>query len=154
MKIKLKKAKTVKKMFRGIELEIEPYIPLEYKEFILQKAYESYLVRLEESGGLIEAIAGVDADIQMTIIGLAVKDVEFKEDTTYNDLLTSGFLYCVLDEIVNYQDIRNSAHDLIRLFVISERIPDISEMSKSLPDSLKNMNKDDLEMMTETLKEI
>ena len=61
MKIKLKKAKTVKKMFRGQELEIEPYIPLEYKEFILQKAYESYLVRLEESGGLIEAIAGVDA---------------------------------------------------------------------------------------------
>lgn len=154
MKIKLKKVKTVKKMFRGQELEIEPYIPLEYKEFILQKAYESYLVRLEESGGLIEAIAGVDADIQMTIIGLAVKDVEFKEGTTYNDLLTSGFLYCVLDEVVNYQDIRNSAHDLIRLFVISERIPDISEMSKSLPDSLKNMSQEDLEMMTETLKEI
>lgn len=154
MKIKLKKAKTVKKMYRGTELEIEPYIPLEYKEFILQKAYESYLTRLEESGGLIEAIAGVDADIQMTIIGLAVKDIEFKEDTTYNDLLTSGFLNCVMDEVVNYQDIRNSAHDLIRLFVISERIPDISEMSKSLPDSLKNMNKEDLEMMTETLKEI
>ena len=154
MKIKLKKMKTVKKMYRGIELEIEPYIPLEHKEFILQKAYESYLIRLEESGGLIEAIAGVDADIQMTIIGLAVKDVEFKEDTTYNDLLASGFLYCVLDEVVNYQDIRNSAHDLIRLFVISERIPDISEMSKSLPDSLKNMSKEDLEMMTETLKEI
>lgn len=154
MKIKLKKRKSVNKTYRGQKLEINPYINLEQKQFILEKAYESYLTHLEESGGLIEAITGMDADIQMMTIGFALTDIEFEKDTTYNDLLTSGFLYCVLDEIVNYQDIRNSAHDLVRMFVISDRIPDISELSMALPDAMKTMNKEDIDMMTDTLKEM
>jgi len=154
MKIELKKSKLLKKKYNGQVIEIDPYVSLEMKEYILTSAYENYLTRIEESGGLIEAVTGVDADIQIMIIGASVKNIEFPDDMTYEDLLHSGFLDFVLKRIVNYDDIRNSAHDLIRLFVISERIPDINEMSKSLPDSLKNMNKEDLEMMTETLKEI
>ena len=101
---------------------------------------------------MIEAITGVDADIQIMVMGFCVTDAEFDiENTTYEDLLNSGFLYFVLDEVVNYQDIRNSAHDMIRLFVICERIPDISELSKF---DTKGLDKETIDGLTEIVKNI
>lgn len=154
MKVDLKKVKTITKKYHGQIFEINPYVSLSSKEIILTSAYTEYLSRIEESGGLIEAITGVDADIQMMILGSCVSGLEFEEGATYDDLLTSGFLYFVLDEVINYRDIRDSAHDLIRLFVISERIPDINEMANIIPSGALNMDKENVELMTDVIKNI
>ena len=152
MKVDLKKPKMIKKKYHGQEFLINPYVSLVQKEAILTEAYKSYLKRIDESGGLIEAITGVDADIQIMVMGFCATDAEFDiENTTYEDLLNSGFLYFVLDEVVNYQDIRNSAHDMIRLFVICERIPDISEISKF---DTKGLDKETIDGLTEIVKNI
>jgi len=154
MKVNLKKSKLLKKEYNGQKFKIDRYISLGMKEAILTSAYNEYLKRVEESGGLIEAIVGVDADIQMMVVGACVKDLEFDKGVIYEDLLNSGFLYFVLDEIVNYKDIRDSAHDLIRLFVISERIPDIEQMSNIVPSEKNKMTKEVAEVMTEMVKNI
>ena len=152
MKINLRKSRIVKRKYNGQEFEIKPYITLIEKKAILTEAYKSYLSRVEESGGLVEAIIGLDADIQMMIVGLCVKDIEVdNEEITYEDLLNSGFLYLVLKEVVNYQDIRNSAHDLIRMFVICERIPDVNELSSL---NMAGLEKETVEDLTEIVKNI
>lgn len=155
MKVELKKPKKLVKTYKKQEFEIKPYITLDEKAEILTRAYESYLNRIEESGGLIEAISGMDADVQVLVMLYSVPGLELPENVTYEELLESGFLYFVLNEVVNYQDIRNSVHDLVRLFVISERIPDINQMANAaIPGNQAGIDKEAIETMTELVKEM
>ena len=154
MKVKLKESKTVKKLYNRQLFEINQYIPIDVKQQILALAYESYLNNLEQYEGLTEAITGMDADIQMAVVGAAVvNELEFDEGMMYDDLLKSGFIDFVLKNVVNYQDIRDSAHDLVRLFVICDRIPDINDLAgDAFYNNPDKMSKEKIEEMTELIK--
>lgn len=155
MEVTLKKSNKISRTYNKQVVKIKPYVSLNEKADILAKAYNSYLERVEESGGLVEIIAGLDADVQVLVLLASVPDLELPDEITYDELLGSGFIHFVLKEVVNYPDIRNSVHDLIRLFVISERIPDINEMAKAgVPGMQEGMDKEDLEMVTGIVKEM
>lgn len=150
--LKLKSIKNKKKYFSGNLIEISPIITVNEKLLILEKIYNSYEERLNESENIVSIISGIFADIDFLIANICVKNFELSE-FSYEELENSGFINFIKKNIYNYEDIRKACIDMIQFIRLDEIFPNLDK-NFSLEELLKDKSEEEINSITNVVKQI
>jgi len=140
MKLELNNKRKCKKSICGQEFSLIPYVNLSQKNFILNKLLEYYEEGKDES--FVQLILELRADLDILIIK-SVTDIEIDEESSYEDLVSSGLIDLIRKSVINYDEIYQDAFYVLQVNRICGLLPDeksLAESFNALPKMFESMS--------------
>lgn len=156
MKLLLDNKDYLKVKFGKNKLEIKRCISDQEKLFILEQLEKSYEERIKDNENLISLIAGLDADIEILLCNICVKDVDFK-NYKYSELHNSGFISFIKSKVCNFSEIKDSCFEMINMLKLETLIPDMSQFASNdniIEKISKISNEESIVELTKQIKKI
>lgn len=152
MKIKLNKKRKVTRTICSQTFSLVPYINLSQKEYILNKLVEYYNESKEES--FTKLIMELRANLDVLVLQ-AVTDIEVDEDSSYEDMISSGLIELIKKSIINYDEIYQDAFYFLQTTKLMSLLPDTKSLTdsfSSLPKMFENMSSEQKENLNMVVK--
>lgn len=153
-KIKLQFNKIEKKKvgWLGKKIDIQPIINNESRLYICKEIERCFNERMAEKEDSIPLNLGLSADLDVLICSLQTNaDLD---NVSYEDMVLSGFINFVKDNIINYSEVKKDVDGLITILTIKSLIPDLNNVFTEVNvfDNIKDKSPEEIQKLIDILK--